>query len=503
MTLAALSIDCGGRSVLDDFEEGDFGDAGGSQASGGRGQGAGGRGQGAGGRRADGGAATGGSAIASSGGVNAGGSASGGGPFAGGSVGAGGAEPCPDGSFGDGRTCEEWTTCEGGEYVRSSGSPSRDRKCAACPPNSFSRAPNQSACRYSGCAFSERAVSPATPTSAADCEPDPDYFELGSTYPTLLVGLVALGPRAYAGVTTFENIELRGYQPDMMVETKTIALAPDNYLSTFALAPDGSIYLSGYAYTDALSWLERHDSDLSSSARIAIGDLRYSSYAISLLATDAHWIHHRVDYGSNYAELVLSASPHPDLTPSEVRARIGNPFAIAAVDRDAIWVLANQGEARLYRMLDFAPPLMAVDLPGTFSPRLIAVAPSGSAYVVGMSQYSNDRAQIVELDPSGMMTRSWDFEPDEGDDVYPATLSVDQDRAVYVTFSSGRYLGNEYAVSGTDVVMLRIDLLTNQTSTKKFVGPGADWVSFSTVTSEGAVYLAGGSDSMYYVRRVF
>lgn len=490
---------CGGRSALDDStgflpDDSDLVTSGGRTPSGGRPafSSSGGRLFGNGGR------------SFGSGGRAAGGAFTTGGAFAtGGESPAGGSPGCSFGAWGDGDNCQDWTICQPGEYVADQGSNVSDTVCAPCPPESYTAFPNETGCAYSGCAFSELVVTPSTQASAAVCAPDPDYHDLGLDYP--IIGLSHRGARAYVALSGDDETDLRGYDAGKLAEVGAIPRPPSEWVSAFAPAPDGTTYLQGILQANAgLShWLSAYANDLSSLWHSAIGTYESASSRSGVLATDSHWLSWQL---SSKSSLTIFSSPHSAQMPAEISLNdVDTVTSIAADDQENIWLIGTfGGRLDLAHVVGLAGSLQFIEaLPEAFFPSYVAVAPSGTAYVVGSREFESLTFELIEIDANGVLQRSWRYVSEPGMAIIPFGIGVDPGRAVYVGFNAWREEGALYSISVRNLLMLQVDLVSEAITTKSFIGPLNDSSGFMTVPSDGTVYVAGISSQSHFLRRVY
>lgn len=421
----------------------------------------------------------------------------------------GGTSPCPDGTWGDGVNCEEWRTCEPGEYISYWGNGTTNRLCYRCPRDTFSEATNQVSCEYAGCAFSELVVTPGDPTRAAVCAGDTSYVNFGPYNP--LLGLSHRGPRAYAALQGYGEIILRGYEMDTLVDEQIIELEQDEGVQAFALAPDGTTYLQGtlqsssYPY-DVSRWLGNYASDSSILWKETLTASQGTDNA-GVLATDSHWMSWGYSYAQTATELTLWSSPHSTFAPDppSTGPAFGLIQSIAADDQERVWLTADLTGTMVVGYLDAASPFEPVALSGSFNPLLVTVEPGGTAYVLGADPLLSSSFQIFALDSSGAIQDAWSLSGEAGLILSPTAIGVDPGRAVYASFHSWDDGSFDYPRSRTNVLMMKIDLTTDEITTKVLMGPNDDLASKMTVTSDGSVYIAGSSEgntSEYFLREV-
>ncbi|OQX67799.1 MAG: hypothetical protein B6A08_13580 [Sorangiineae bacterium NIC37A_2] len=524
--LFVAAISCGGRTSVSDLEltdvEGDVGtganagtgartgaSSGGQSSGGGSGGtlvggsggtsagGSGGAVGGAGGNHAGG---SGGALAGGTGGILVGGSG-GGGDFAGGAPaggqGGGDNEPnCPFGSWFNGAVCEEWTQCQPGEYVEYFGSKRFDRTCAPCPPEGYTSTENAGACRYNGCEFSEVVVTPGSSTAPAECAPRPGFFPIapGNSY---LLGFATSGTRVYAALASSTEAQFHGFEGEVSLEPLRYSLEGQQEPNAFAIAPDGTFYLSGFdPLLSGRVWLDAIAPDASSALRIAVTDASYSGRT-GLVSTPSHWIHWHTEYDDSGYEVVIRARTHAHVLVGETRIADSDFFHVSASSADQIFLLLSDTTQQLYRLVDLTLPLQKVPLPGTFFPTFSTATSAGEAYAVGLRWADEHTVEVYQVGSDGSVTEHFEHRFEEYA-AEPVTAAVDPGRALYILCSS--WIPSYFPRN--KLHLLRFDLLTGESTVEELGGGTEDWAGYLGVTTDGSVYIAGGTASFYFVRKV-
>jgi TNFR/NGFR cysteine-rich region len=487
---------CGGRSGLNDElgiianDDGESGGrtSGGGAPSGGRGNGGGGR---AGGGAGQDGGAPGTGAAPSDGGF----------PGTGGRI-----EPeCATGTWNDGMACRPWTVCEPGQYVAYFGTPTDDTYCRPCPEHSYTESSNEVSCLYSGCELYERVLEPATPSRRAKCELDPNHLEFDPYWQ--LIGLTSFEEQAYAGFAGGASTLI----PAFPIAAFSRSLPRTDYydaVRAFAISPDGTLALQGESFVPTYSfWHEGYPPNVSDPWRETVPPDPYynSGNSSGLTATDSHWVWWRLLYGPGGFMVGVGKSTYPGFTLDAPEAVL--PFSsiesLAVDDQETVWMVGWQsGVTVLGRLVNGALPLETISLPGAIAGQ-VAVAPEGTAYVVGAEPNGLGTLYLGEIDATGSLQRTFSFRDTSLTAVRPTAIAVDPGKAVYVAASNVSVDQEAYPFSRTNILLLRFDLADGAVVRELLVGPEEETANFMTVTSDGSVYIAGGRYAAWFVKKVF
>ncbi|OQX67802.1 MAG: hypothetical protein B6A08_13595 [Sorangiineae bacterium NIC37A_2] len=443
-----------------------------------------------------GGALTGGAGGALTGG--SGGHFSGGAP-SGGQSGGDGEPECPYETWFNGEVCEPKRQCQPGEYVTHPGRNDLDRSCATCPPGSYSSQDNVPNCAYAGCEISEIVVTPGSSTAPAACAPRPGFFSLGSDAPSF-VGFAATGTRVYAATANLTEATFHGFEDGVALEPLHYSIEGKQAPMAFAVAPDGTFYLSG---PDPILpnriWLDAIKSDVSNATRIPISDTSTDG-SIGLLSTPSHWVHFVTESNGEETELVIRGASHAHMTAGEARVTWHSFYHLSASSADRLF-LVQSAPFKFHRLLDWTLPLEAIALPADFEPTISTAGPAGEAYAVGFNGDDRNILEVYEIDSHGSLTGHFEHRYEDGSPL-PGAAALDPGRALYVLFSAVREPTPGHQCRRDTHHLVRFDLVTGE-STILTLGGGNDWVGRVEVTSDGSVYVAGAQRYDYFVWKVY
>lgn len=412
-----------------------------------------------------------------------------------------GTEPdCPDETWLNGAVCQPWTQCQPGELVTHYGSSRRDRVCAPCPPSSYSSTENASSCQYNGCNLPEIAVTTGSSTKPATCAPRPGHFPVGSG-DSHLIGLASRGTRVYAALVSPTEATFHGLEGEVVLEPLSHSLTEGQEPDAFAMAPNGTFYLTG---RDSLSpgriWIDAISSDASSATQIDISTT--SQYAIpGLLSTPTHLIHWTNEYDGSVYETVFRAMSHSLAVAGEARISEAHFFHLAASSIDRIFFSFWNETGTLHRLLDFTPPVEDIPLPESFFPRISAATATGGAYAVGGRSTEVHTVDVYQVDSDGSVTEHFEHRFEHAVPM-PMAAALDPGRALYILCQMQPESGVPSAFDRERHSLLRFDLVTGQSTDQSLGGGPYDWIRFLTVTSDGFVYIAGNAASSHFVRKV-
>lgn len=430
-----------------------------------------------------------------------------GGDFAGGAPSggqgqSGGGPNCPSRSWQNGAICEPWTRCQPGEYVEYYGTDQRDTSCLPCPPQSYSNRESAPSCLYAGCDFSEIVVTPGSSTAPAECAPNPHYFPLDATDAAGLIGLAPWGTRVYAALANPTDAWFHAFEAGAALEPLRYSIQGQQDPRAFAIAPDGTFYLSG---PDPLFpqkiWLDAIANDTSSATRIPLHEA-WSYGEFGLLSTSRGWIHWITQYTESGYELILRTAPHSQAMVGETRVPISSFAHISASSPDRLFIVSSTSTQVVSRMLDFTPPLEEVQLPTSFLPIFTSATATGEAYAVGLRWADERTVEAYKIEADGSVSEHFEHRFEEAIP-HPLAVAVDPGRALYVLCFADPDSGEREFVRDS-LFLLRFDLGTGTATVLDLEASPYDWAGFLTVTTDGGVYIAGGTAlGHYYVKKIY